>query len=110
MFQTKLQDKTPERGLNETEVTNLFDKDFKIKVINMLIDLKKNIQDLREDFNKKIKYLQKSHSELKNIVSEMKHTMEGFKSRLFQVEEAVNEMEIMGEENNEAKKQRKKDF
>ena len=85
MFQTKLQDKTPERGLNETEVTNLFDKDFKIKVINMLIDLKKNIQDLREDFNKKIKYLQKSHSELKNIVSKMKHTMKGFRVDYFRL-------------------------
>ena len=52
MIQATLQDRTPERGLNETEITNLPDKDFKIKVINMLMDLQKSIQDLREDFDK----------------------------------------------------------
>ena len=39
MIQTKLQDKTPERGLNEMEVTDLPDKNFKAKFINMLTDL-----------------------------------------------------------------------
>ena len=33
MFQTKEQGRTPERGLNEMEITNLLDKDFKVTVI-----------------------------------------------------------------------------
>ena len=53
----------PEGGLNETEIKNLFDKDFKIKIINMLKELQKNIQDLWEDFNKKIETLKKIVSE-----------------------------------------------
>ena len=39
--------KPQKRGLNETEITNLLDKDFKIKIINTLMELQKNIQVLR---------------------------------------------------------------
>lgn len=52
MFQTKVHDKSPERELNEMEIKNLPDKDFKVTIINMLTDMQKNIEDLREDFNK----------------------------------------------------------
>ena len=52
MFQTKLQDETPKRQLNETEITNLLGKDFKVTVINMLTDLQKSFEDLREDGSK----------------------------------------------------------
>lgn len=44
IFQTKLQDKTPERGLNETDISNLYDKAFKVKIINIFMDLQKNTQ------------------------------------------------------------------
>ena len=94
MFQTKLQDKTTERGLNEMEITNILDKDFKITVINKLTDLWKSTDNLRDDFNKEIEEWKKSHSELKNIVPERKDTMEGMNNGLLQVEETMNEMEI----------------
>ena len=38
----------------------------------------------------------------------MKHTMEGFKSRLDEVEESVNEIEIREQEYKEAEAQREK--
>ena len=41
------------------ENTNLLDKDFKAKVINLLTDLQKNIQDLRENFIKEAEDLKK---------------------------------------------------
>ena len=40
----------------------------------------------------------------------MKHTMEGFQSRLGKVEEMVNEIEIREKEHKEAEAQRGKDF
>lgn len=52
LAQIRLYEKTSERGLSETEITNLHDKDFKIKIINMIKILQKNIQDMRKDFNK----------------------------------------------------------
>lgn len=87
LFQTKLQDKIPVKGLNETEITNLFDKDFKVPVISMLMDLQKNTQDLRENLNKMIEDLPaKDLHRVKNTESEMKHTIGRFNSRHPQVE------------------------
>ena len=40
----------------------------------------------------------------------MKHTMEGFKSRLDEVKEMVNEIEIREQEYKEAEAQKKKDL
>lgn len=73
----------------------------------MLTYLQKNIQDFREDHNKKI-HLLKSHSEPKNTVTKMKNTMEAF-NRLSQVKKVVNDLES-GEQENKPKKNRKKDL
>ena len=48
----------------------------------------------RKKKEKEIEILIKSYPELKNTLSEMKYTMEGFKSRLDDAEETVNEIEI----------------
>ena len=40
LIQTKIP-QMPKRGLSETEITNLLDKDFKLKIINMLKELQK---------------------------------------------------------------------
>ena len=80
---------------------HLPEKDFKRKIINMLAEVPKNIQEVRNEFWSEIQSLQ-------NTVSEMKHTMEGFKSRLDMVEETTNETEIREEEYKEAETQREK--
>lgn len=49
----KEQDKTPERRLHETEITDLLDKNFKVIVISMLTDLQYITDDLRENVSKK---------------------------------------------------------
>ena len=76
----------PERGIGRTEITKLPEKEFKIKVIIMLMELQKNIQELRDE-------LRRETDTLKNALPEMKHTMEVFKSRLDEVEETVNGIE-----------------
>ena len=45
---------TPKRELGETEITNLPEKEFKIKVISMLMELQRNIQELRDEFRREI--------------------------------------------------------
>ena len=49
LVQTKIP-QTSERGLSETEIINLWNEDFKIKIINMLREQQKNIQELTGDF------------------------------------------------------------
>ena len=42
MFQMKAQGKTPEERLSELETGNLPDKEFKVKIVKMIQELKKN--------------------------------------------------------------------
>ena len=95
MVQTKIS-QNPEKAPNESELNNLPEREFKIKIINMLMEVQENIQELRNKF--------KSDTQsVRNSVFEMKHTMEGFKSRL-----DVNGIEIREEEFKEAEAQREK--
>ena len=51
MFQTKEQDKTSEKELIKTEISNLPDKEFKVVTIKMLTDLGR-MDEHSENFNK----------------------------------------------------------
>ena len=42
MYQMKEQDKTPEKQLNEVEIGNLPEKEFRIMIVKMIKDLGKN--------------------------------------------------------------------
>ena len=59
MAQMKEQIKTPEKGLNKREITNLSDAEFKTRVIRML-------KELSEDLNS----IKKIQSEMKDILIE----------------------------------------
>ena len=56
MYQMKEQDKTPEKQLNEVEIGNLPEKEFRIVIVTMIQDLGKRmeakIQKMQEMFNK----------------------------------------------------------
>ena len=68
LVQSKIVQTTPERGSAETDLTSLPDKEFKIKIINMLTELQRNIQELRDDVQMEI--------------TEMKQSLEGFITRM----------------------------
>ena len=44
MYQMKKQDKTPEKQLNEVEIENLPEKEFRIMIANMIQDLGKRME------------------------------------------------------------------
>ena len=68
MAQMKEQIKTPEKELNEMEISNLSHAEFKMLVIRMF-------KELSEDFNS-------IHSETKDTLIEMKNSLHGSKSRV----------------------------
>ena len=68
------------------------EREFKIKIINILMEVRKDIQELRNEFRLEIQLL--------------KSTMEGIKSRLHMVEEMINEIETREEEYKKAEAQR----
>ena len=67
---------TLEKDLNDMDLMTLPEREFKIKIINMLMEVQKDIQELRNEFR----------SEIQSLES----TMEGIKSRLDMVEEMIN--------------------
>ena len=56
MYEMKEQDKTPEKQLNEVEIRNLPEKEFRIMIVKMIQDLRKRtqakIEKMQEMFNK----------------------------------------------------------
>ena len=59
-FQAREQDKTPEKELNETEINNLPEKEFKQKVIRMLNDLGRRMDELSENIKKELENLKRN--------------------------------------------------
>ena len=52
MSQIKGQDKTPEKQLNEVEIGNLPEKEFRIMIVKMIQDLGERMEKMQEIFTK----------------------------------------------------------
>jgi len=74
------QDKSPEKQLNEEEIGNLPEKEFRIMVVKMIQDLGKRMEKMKE-------MLTKDLEELKNKQTEMNNTLEGINNRITEAEE-----------------------
>ena len=48
----KGQDKTPEKQLNEVEIGNLPEKEFRIMIVKMIQDIGKTVEKMQEMFTK----------------------------------------------------------
>ena len=59
MSQTKEQDENSEKNFNETETSNLPDKEFNVIVVKMLIELRRRMYEHSENFQKEIKNTRK---------------------------------------------------
>ena len=88
MYQMKEQEKTPEKQLNEVEIGNFTEKEFRIMIVKMIQDLRKRmeakIEKMQEIFNnnleelniKDLEELKKKETEMNNTITEMKNTLE----------------------------------
>ena len=56
IFQMKEQDKNLQKELNKKEISNLPDKEFKVIVIKMLMELGRRMVEFSENFNRDRKY------------------------------------------------------
>ena len=88
----KGQDKTPEKQLNEVEIGNLPEKEFKIMIVKMMQNLRKTMEKREEMFTKDLE-------ELKNKQIDMNNTLDGIKSRITEGEEWINDLEDRNGEN-----------
>ena len=101
----KEQVETPEKQLNEVEIGNLPEKEFRIMIVKMIQDLIKRMEakigkmqemfnkDLEELKNKHLEKLKNKQTEMNNTVTEMKNTLEGINSRITESEEWISDLE-----------------
>ena len=89
MSQMKGQDKIPEKQLNEMEIVNLPEKEFRIMIVKM-------IQDLGKRMEVKIEKMQemfiKDPEELNNKQTEMNDTLKGINRKITEAEQ-INDLE-----------------
>ena len=105
MYQTKEQDKTPEKQLKEVEIGDLPEKEFRIMIAKMIQDLGKRMEakieqmqeicnrDLEELKNKHLEELMNKQTDVNNTKTEMKNTLERINSRITEAEEGIRELE-----------------
>ena len=108
MFQIRKQDKYPEKEVNETKINNLTEKEYKLIVIRMLIDLGRRIDSHSENFKKELENIIKNQSELKNIIMEMKNSPDGINSRVDNTEEQIFKLDETVEEITQAEQIKEK--
>ena len=67
MYQMKEWDKTPEKQLNEVEIGNLPEKEFRIMIVKMIQELRKRmeakIEKMQEMFNKELEELKNKQTD-----------------------------------------------
>ena len=99
MAQRKGQNKTPEKELNEIEITNLSDAEFKTLVIKMLKEL--------IEYGNKIK---KTQQEMKVTLSEIKKNLQGTNSEGKEAGIQINDLEHKEEINIHQNKMKNQEF
>ena len=97
MVQMKEPIKTPEKELNKMEISNLLDEEFKILVTSLL-------KELSEDLNS----IKKIWSEMKDILIEIKNSLQGNNSRRDEAENQINELEHKEAKNNQSEQEEKR--
>ena len=97
MYHMKEQDKTLEKQLNEMEIGNLPEKEFRIMIVKMIQDPGKRkeakIKKMQEMFNKDQEELKNKQTEMNNTITEMENTREVINSRITEAEEQISDLE-----------------
>ena len=91
----KEQDKTSEKDLNEMEISNLPNKEFKVMVIKILPKfgrIHNNSENLSKEIENILKY-QTEFTELKKTMIWLKNTLEAFNNKLGKVKEEISNLE-----------------
>ena len=86
MSQMKGKENRPEEQVNEVEIGNLSEKEFRITIVKMIQNLRKTVEKMQERFTKDLQ-------ELKNKQTEINNTLKGINSKITEAEEQINDLE-----------------
>ncbi len=86
MSQKKEQGKNLQDQINEEEIGNLPEKEFRVMIVKMIQNrgnrLEVWIEKIQEMFNKDLEELKNKQTEMNNTITEMKNTLEGISNRI----------------------------
>ena len=85
----------PEGEESEQEIKNLFEEIMSKNFLNLVKE--KDTETIKKD-----------QLEIKNAISEINNTLEGIKSRLYEAENQISDLEDKGERNTQAEQQKGK--
>ena len=112
----KEQGKNLQDQINEQEIGNLPEKEFRVMIVKMIQNLRTRmeawIEKIQEMFNKDLEELKNKQAEMNNTITEMNNTLEGISNRITETEEQVGELEdkmveITAEEQNKEKRMKR---
>ena len=87
----KEQGKNLQDQINEEEIGNLPEKEFRVMIVKMIQNLRNRMEEwvkkIQEMFNKDLEELKDKQSVINNTITEMKNTIEGINSRIIEGEE-----------------------
>ena len=110
--QMKEQTRNTDIKINEEEIGNIPEKEFRIMIVKMTKNLENKMEKMQESINKDLEELKNKLTETNNTITEIKNTLEGINSRISEAEEQVSELEdktveITSEEQNKVKRMKR---
>ena len=110
------QGKNLQDQINEEEIGNSPEKEFRVMIVKMILNLgdrmKARIEKIKEMFIKDLEELKDKQTDVTNKITEMKNTLEGINNRITEAEEQISELEdkmveITAEEPNNEKRMKR---
>ena len=85
--QMKEQTRNTEVQINKEQIGKHPKKEFRIITVKMIKNLENKMEKMQKSINKDLEELKNKHAETNNTITEIKNTLEGIKSRIFEAEE-----------------------
>ena len=109
--QIKEQSRNTEVQINEEEIGNPSEKEFRIMIVKMIKNLENKMEKMQESINKDLEELKDKHIETNYTITEIKNTPEGINRRISEAEQ-ISELEdkmveIISEEQSKVKRMKK---
>ena len=86
-MQIKEQGKNLQDQINEQEIGNLPEKEFRVMILKMIQNLRNKMEKIQETFNKDLEELKNKQTVMNKTINEIKNTVEGINSRKTEAEE-----------------------
>ena len=83
----------PQKNLNDIEIRNLPDKEFKVMVIKMLTKLRRRMDEHSEDFNKETENIRKYKTEVTELENTVTKWKTGGVQQQTKAEERISDLE-----------------